>query len=92
MASAREKARLLRRTKNNIPGFKEQNSEIFRSHHAQDTGSSLTYQLEFSSPAFAYEYSISHPAVSTVLTGTTNKEHLIENALAVLGKPQFSHI
>jgi len=86
MASVREIARLLRSTGNNIPGFKERNSEMFWSHHTQDTGSSLTDRLESSNPAFAYKYSISHPDVSTVLTGTTDIEHLVNNALAVLGK------
>lgn len=40
---------------------------------------------EFSRQARAYGFAVSHPAVSTVLTGTTNVEHLRQNAHAVLG-------
>jgi aryl-alcohol dehydrogenase-like predicted oxidoreductase len=86
MRPAREIARLLQTGGNNITGLSKENIEMFRLRHAQNTGHPVTAPWEVSNPAFAYKYSISHPAVSTVLTGTTNIEHLVNNALAVLGK------
>lgn len=91
-ASARETARLRRASGNIIPGSDRRNGEMFRSHHARGKGGSLTNRPEHPGPAFAYAYSISHPAVSTVLTGTVDREHLAENALALLGGPRFSRI
>ncbi|HEX2032772.1 MAG TPA: aldo/keto reductase [Chloroflexota bacterium] len=38
-------------------------------------------------PAAAYKFAAGHPAVSCVLTGTTNREHLEENVAAILGVP-----
>jgi L-galactose dehydrogenase len=38
-------------------------------------------------PAAAYRFAAGHPAVSCVLTGTANPQHLAENAQAILGKP-----
>jgi aryl-alcohol dehydrogenase-like predicted oxidoreductase len=35
-------------------------------------------------PAAAYLFAISHPAIATVLTGTTNRAHLQQNLAAVL--------
>lgn len=85
MASLREIARSLRGSDNDITGLTGQNDKTLRSPHTRDVGYSDTVPWEISNPALAYKYSISHPAVSTVLTGTTNLGHLVNNALAVLG-------
>lgn len=84
VASVREMARLLRRNGSNIPGLMEKNSAMFAVHHARGLGHSVSVKLGVSDPALGYKYSISHPAVSTVITGTTNIEHLVDNAQAVL--------
>lgn len=84
MRSARGITRLLKAGGNNIPGLKKQNIEMFRFHRTQNIGYPVTVPWEVSNPAFAYKFSISHPAVSTVITGTTNTEHLVNNARAVL--------
>jgi len=85
MAPLREIARSLRGSENDITGLTGQNDKTLRSQHTRDAGYSDTVPWEVSNPALAYKYSISHPAVSTVLTGTTNLGHLVNNALAVLG-------
>lgn len=41
-------------------------------------------------PAAGYKYAIAHPAVATVLSGTTNRRHLDENVRAILGPPLSS--
>lgn len=84
MASVREIRRLLRGAGSFIPGLTERNSEMLRFRHTQDLGHSVKDPWEISAPALGYKYSISHPSVSTVLTGTTNIEHLVNNARAVL--------
>lgn len=66
-------------------GFCKVDKNIFRSSQHKEAGNSATARWDITDPALAYRYSISQPAVSTVLTGTTNREHLINNALAVLG-------
>lgn len=71
--------------RNAIPGFSTPGTNMFRTSRNNDEGNSETAPQDISDPAHAYKYSISHPAVSTVLTGTTNAEHLINNAFAVLG-------
>ena len=38
-------------------------------------------------PAVGYKYVAAHSAIATVLTGTTNIEHLEDNARAILGPP-----
>lgn len=38
-------------------------------------------------PAIAYKYVTTHPTIATVLTGTTNVEHLEDNACAILSPP-----
>ena len=38
-------------------------------------------------PAAGYKYVAAHPAVGTVLTGTSNIDHLEENVAAILGAP-----
>ncbi len=38
-------------------------------------------------PAAAYTFAVSHPAVATVLTGTTNPAHLEQNVQAALARP-----
>lgn len=38
-------------------------------------------------PAAAYKYVTAHPAISTVLTGTANVDHLEANVEAILGPP-----
>jgi aryl-alcohol dehydrogenase-like predicted oxidoreductase len=38
-------------------------------------------------PELGYTYALSHPAVATVLTGTTNPEHLARNVRAALAPP-----
>jgi aryl-alcohol dehydrogenase-like predicted oxidoreductase len=38
-------------------------------------------------PAAGYKYAAAHPAIATVLTGTTNIEHLEDNTRAILGLP-----
>ncbi len=84
VASVREMAQLLRGTGSNIPGLIEENSNIFAVHHTQDLAHSVMASWGVSNPALGYKYSISHPAVSTVITGTTNIKHLVNNARAVL--------
>ncbi len=37
--------------------------------------------------AAGYKYVAAHPAISTILTGTSNREHLEENIDAILGPP-----
>lgn len=86
MALLREIARSLCGSGNYIAGLIGQNDKMLRSRHTRVTGYSVTVPWELSNPAFAYRYSISHPAVSTVLTGTTNLGHLVNNALAILGR------
>jgi len=40
-------------------------------------------------PAAAYSFAISHPAIATVLTGTTNEAHLEQNVRAVVSQVPF---
>lgn len=71
--------------RNDIPDFITPATNMFRTSRKNDEGNSETTARDIFDPVQAYKYSISHPAVSTVLTGTTNAEHLINNAFAVLG-------
>jgi len=71
--------------RNAIPSFITPGTNMFPTSRNNDEGNSETAPQDISDPAHAYKYTISHPAVSTVLTGTTNSEHLINNAFAVLG-------
>lgn len=68
-----------------ISGLFKPGTNMFHSCRINDEGNSETTHWDISDPAHAYKYSISHTAVSTVLTGTTNAEHLVNNAFAVLG-------
>jgi aryl-alcohol dehydrogenase-like predicted oxidoreductase len=47
----------------------------------------LAKEHALSPPAIGYKYAAAHPAIATVLTGTTNIEHLEDNARAILGPP-----
>jgi L-galactose dehydrogenase len=84
VASVRKMAQLLSCTGGNIPGLIEKNRDILAVHHTSDLGHSVMASSGRSNPALGYKYSISHPAVSTVITGTTNIKHLVNNARAVL--------
>lgn len=84
MAPLREIARSLRASGGFVSGLTGQSDKLLQLRHTGDAGYSVTDPSYLSNPAFAYRYSVSHPAVSTVLTGTTDTGHLVDNALAVL--------
>lgn len=85
IASVRQMLGTPARKGNYTAGVGKPSRDMFCSIWNQDAGNSTTAPRDISNPALAYKYSISHPAVSTVLTGTTDMEHLMNNALAVLG-------
>jgi aryl-alcohol dehydrogenase-like predicted oxidoreductase len=84
VASVREMAQLFRCTGGNIPGLIGKNSDVLAVHRTNVLGHSVMASWEVSNPALGYIYPISHPAVSTVITGTTNIKHLVNNARAIL--------
>ncbi len=93
MAAARDIALSQKDVRSNILGLNPQNGwGSMRSGLRSGSENSVITEREFSRPAEAYRFAMSHPAVSTVLTGTTNVEHLRQNAFAILETHTFGHV
>jgi aryl-alcohol dehydrogenase-like predicted oxidoreductase len=85
MTAARSVASLQNDVGKLIPGLNPRyNRALMNQAVRLQSADSVSMGRDPLTPAVAYRLAVSHPAVSTVLTGTTHVEHLRQNALAVL--------